>query len=215
MQEFIKVKIFNPIKPLGELINEADYFKFGYEDPSIMISTLGQPILIEGNSILFSTQNYDENVPLSVANTGNKVILYKDLHKTDYLAKGIIEQKYFTKATKNSFRTDEALNSNNSVAVDCDLSFSSDEKEALVYGFTPLSQDDRWFYFAEGSNTVRFFRSWTGIEYFSGELVQQTDDMWKFEKARIHLNGMNLFKDKIILSKILKGHLERKVKLFQ
>lgn len=162
MKEFTKVKILNPIKSLGELINEADYFKFGYEDPSINIWTSGKPILIENDSILFSTQNYDENVPLSVANAGTKVTLYKDLRKTDYLAEGIIEQKYFTKATKNSFRTDEPLNSNNSVAVNCDLSFSSDEKEALVYGFTPLSQDDRWFYFTEGSNTVRFFRSWTG-----------------------------------------------------
>ncbi len=187
MREFIKVTISNSIKPLDELAKEVKYWDFRYPDLTPDDSnfrgytTASVVVSIEGNSILFETQDYYDRIPLKVANSGTKVSLYKRL---TFLADGVIEEKYYTKTCKNHFAK-IPLNDTNSSVVHLDFRFNALERQALLHGFSPLSMDDKLYVYTE-DNRVHFYGSWEGDEIFSADLIEIADGVWGFENARIH-----------------------------
>ncbi len=217
MREFVKVTINKSIKPLDELAKEVEFWHLRYHDiplnfannPALELWTIGSVISIERNHILFDTQDYYYNIPLKIANSGTKVSLY---NRHDFLAEGVVEKKYYTKTTKSGF-AQVPLDKENSIEVQFKMKFNALERQALLYGVEPLSQDDKLFVYTE-DNQVHFYGSWTGEEIFRADLVAEVGDIWHFENARIHNdfanepNKTDYFKNIMVFAKL-------KAKLFE
>ncbi len=208
MREFVKVIINKAIKPLDELAQEVEHWHFRYHDPKLDFTTNREL------KFLFNTQDYYSNIPLKIANSGTQISLYKDFYKRqhDFLAEGVIEEKYYTKATKNHFAR-IPLDKDNSVEVQFTVKFNALERQALLHGEDPLSQDDKLFVYTE-DNQVHFYASWTGKEFFRADLVADVGDIWRFENARIHNDFANEPNKTDYFERIM-AFAKRKAKLFE
>ena len=197
MKEYTEVKITTSNYSNSEILNFKDYLHFKFKVDTLKMLVGGKAIKEENGNILFETQGYYERIPKSLANKGTTVEVFKDWKKEEKVCEGIVESKYFTKTESGNWGIEKELDEENSQVIEFDMEFGEEEKEILELGITPTQMEDKWFIFQEG-NKIRFFRSWTGTEFYQGELKKKENGKWHFENFRIHLDNNKVDKDKEI-----------------
>lgn len=107
------------------------------------------------------------------------------------------------------------LDTENFEVVNIEYEISLQEKEMLELGTLPLSMDDKWFQYCE-NNTFHFFRSWTGIEIFRGEIIQVDETKWRIENVIASKEFKKNTQARIsLLQDLLKYGIQRKMRLYQ
>lgn len=216
MKEYTEIKMVNSKYENPDFLEIENNLFFRFEDEALKMLVGGRPIKIENENIVFETQGFYERIPKREANNGTKVEIFKDWRKEDKIGDGVIQKKYFTKAKKEDWKLEKELTENNSKEIKFDMTFTQEEKEILEMGNTPIQMEDKWFIFQE-ENKIRFFRSWTGIEFYKGELKIRNDKKWEFNKFWIHLdnNEMDKEKEKSMFKRFLEVYLESRKKVFK
>lgn len=195
MREFTIIEIKATDQEL-EKIKESKYLKFNYKDSRIPL--YGNLKSIEDNILTASTQGHYENVSLGKVDKGTVVQL--EIGRAEAFIDGIVLNRYFEKTTKKDWKVSQELTIENSGKEKCHLQLSQEEKEWLEYGFIPLQMEDKWFVYME-NDEIHFLRSWTGIEFFSAQLIANQDN-WIIKTVRVAkefsgFNKANSFKDLI------------------
>jgi len=200
MREYTKIKLINTQYSNKDILSFEGWLSFKFEEKILKNLGSGKIIKEDGNFLIFETQGYYEGIPKSLANTGTEVKIFKDWRHTDKIGTGIIQSKFFTKATSNDWKIKDALTPENSKYNVMDIVLSQEEKELLSYGSIPLQMEDKWFIYWENTY-LNFIRSWTGIQIFQATLLPTTDDKWLIKEIRyregkdFHFNSPSLFID--------------------
>ena len=79
-------------------------------------------------------------------------------------------------------------------------------------GNTPIRMEDKWFIFQD-ENKIRFFRSWTGIEFYQGELRKRSENKWIFDRFRTQLDDNEM--EVSMFKKFLSAYLESRIKIMK
>lgn len=195
MREHTEIRISKSEYELSEILEVQESISFEFEDNVLSRKIVGgRPLEIHGESIVFETQGYYDGLSLSTLSEGTKVELFKSFRRTEKIADGIIERRYFVKANKKDWNIKEEIIREESNVLNIDLEFSEEEKEMLSYGCIPLSMDDKWFVYFE-NNVIHFFRSWTGVEIFQAEFIPSGNANWRIGDLIVNndekYNGIN------------------------
>ncbi len=205
MKEYTAIKVTASNYQIAELLELKPHLSFNDENSTRPQTIPGWLVKEDNGLLIYETQGYYEGIPLSQANQGTKIELYKDWRQKNKVGDGLIHAKYFVKAKRNDWKIKVELNESNSLILPFYMEFSQEEKELLEYGNIPQQMEDKWFSYLE-NNVIHFLRSWTGIEIFKANLESTANDRWAIQT--LHLNNdpeslgvsrSNLFKDLVEL----------------
>lgn len=176
LKEYTKIVLSNSIysTPNKLELGQRFYFKFKNEKLSRAFSVGVLTKIVNDKLIIFETQGYYDRIPLNKIEKGTELEIFETFKRVSKIADGLIESRYFEKATKDSWKITQRLDLENSIERPVHLEFSIQAKEYLTYGNTPISMDDKWFVYTENED-IHFFRSWTGIEVFQAKFIMQND----------------------------------------
>lgn len=185
MTEFTEIKILDTQLKVNDLLKPDSYWTFFFKDPALRRKWLGGNVveLLPDNVIKFQTQMYYEFVPLSQVNAGTSISLAqgRDRHKT---IAGEVINRHFEPATRASWKVETEIDAENSDSFQVNIQVSSADKALLYLGLTPIQMEDKWFSFV-ADHTIRYLRSWTGLEVFQAKFEQVDADQWVIRKLLV------------------------------
>lgn len=170
MREFTTIKLEARPEEV-EKVKALKYLSFHFEGSKTPL--MGRLEKLNDNVLIANTQGYYERISLAMVNSGTVVKLLLD-RKKDEFVKGIVLERKFEKATRKDWKITAEINVENCKKRTANLTFTNDEKEWLELGFIPLQMEDKWFVYME-NNSIHFLRSWTGIEFFSAQFVENQE----------------------------------------
>ncbi len=172
MREITEIKLSDDLLNKKEELLQNRFIIFRQNSTDLSsIKSVGTYISLQKNILKLNTQMYYEHIPLSDMNKGTQVDFLNSFRNEDKLGQGVITAKYFIKATKEDWKIKNEISQTNSDEVLINFSINEIEKKALELGGTPLSMDDKWFYYCY-DNAFHFYRSWTGTEVFKGKIIK-------------------------------------------
>ncbi len=217
LKEFTEIQIGElKTKSQEELLREK-YLSFDSLESDLPYSKyLGKPISLEKGILKLSTQMYYEKIPLSEMNKGTRIEFFSNSRKAESWGDGIVHRKYFVQAKKEDWKIKTAIDESNSTEIITNIKLNSKEKEVLEFGETPLSMDDKWFVYCS-DNEFHFYRSWTGIEIFKGEMTKSTLDHGQWEINKVSVSNewnVSLEEKKELIQDLLMGGIRRKLEVY-
>lgn len=216
MKEIIEIRLEDTEGIDGVQLLNSQHVFFDIPDRSSKpFGLVGRVISYENGVLKLDSQLYYERNISPEIKAGALINFYDNFKKEKIIARGEIISRYFRPAEKNDWKIEKEIDDNNSDSVTINYPLSSKEKQMLELGVNPLSMDDKWFSFV-ADNTIHYYRSWTGIEFFRAKIVELNSESnkWQINTVKITRDStMSLTEMKDLFCDLLKYGIKRKLRV--
>jgi len=207
MKETLELEIISDQVPKDKITTERSLYYALTESP-LDYRYLGRIIASDKTKLKIDTFLFDQLVTHAQVGVGTSIFIANDDESSLPLSKAKVVKRYFSRVTKDDWETKEPITADKEELLDFEMTINEEQKAFFELGTYPLSMDHKWFMYCE-NDIFHFLRSWTGKEFFKGELVKIDQEQWRITAIKTDKTWQASKAEKLLyIQELIEGKIE-------